>query len=226
MSTFTTRWDILPPEQKRLWPHLRCVSDLGFVLYRGTAVASRLGHRQSIDFDFFTSAPLDKLAIAESLSFAGTAHVLQETTKSWTMLAADDALSQNPVRVSFFGNIGNGRIGVPDFTDDGNVLTASLADLMAFKVKVILQRVEAKDYQDIAAMLAAGASLEQALSAARTLFGSTFQPMESLKALTCFDGGDLHTLSPACREILLAAARQRMRLQPVSLLSTRLTPDP
>ena len=45
---------------------------------------------------------------------------------------------------------------------------AALPDLMAFKVKVILQQAEAKDYVDIAATLQAGVSLELGLAAART----------------------------------------------------------
>lgn len=32
---------------------------LGFALYGGTAIALRLGHRTSVDFDFFNDRPLD-----------------------------------------------------------------------------------------------------------------------------------------------------------------------
>ncbi len=223
MTQFKTRWDILPLAQKRLWPQFRAAAAMGLVLYGGTAVALRLGHRQSIDFDFFTDNLLDKPAVAEAFPFLATAQVLQETAQSWTLLAADNMPGERPVQVSFFGRITNGRVGVPEFTDDGSVLAASPADLLAFKVKVILQRVEAKDYQDIAVMLAAGGSLAQALSAARTLFGAAFQPMESLKALTCFDGGDLHTLSPTVRDTLMAAARKPMRLELIPLASEKLT---
>lgn len=42
----------LPDEQRRLWPALADVPD-AFVLYGGTALALRLGHRSSVDFDFF-----------------------------------------------------------------------------------------------------------------------------------------------------------------------------
>ena len=219
MIKFETHWDILPPAQKRLWPQLHAAANMGLVLYGGTAVALRLGHRQSIDFDFFTDHSLDKSAIAKAFPFLATAQILQETAQSWTMLAADHTPGERAVQISFFGTITNGRVGVPEFTDDGSVLVASPADLLAFKVKVILQRVEAKDYQDIARMLAAGGSLAHALSAARTLFGAAFQPMESLKALTCFDGGDLHTLSPTVRETIMSAARKPMRLEPIALTS-------
>ena len=220
--TFKTHWDILPPAQKRIWPQFHAAAKMGFVLYGGTAVALRLGHRQSIDFDFFTDHLLDKPAIAKAFPFLATAQVLQETAQSWTMLAADHKPGERAVQISFFGTITNGRVGVPELTDDGSVLVASPADLLAFKVKVILQRVEAKDYQDIARMLAAGGSLAHALSAARTLFGTAFQPMESLKALTCFDGGDLITLSPMVRETIMSAARKPMRLEPIALASENL----
>jgi hypothetical protein len=195
MTQFATHWKILPPSQKHLWPLLHSTVDLGFVLYSGTAVALRLGHRQSIDFDFFTDKPLDKPRIRESFSFVNQAHTLQETTNSWTMLAPESVPGERAVQVSFFGGINNGRIKEPQFTDDGGLLVASLPDLMVFKVKVILHRVEAKDYQDLAAMLKNGVSLETALAGARTMFAPTFQPMESLKAMSCFDGGDLSTLS-------------------------------
>ena len=51
------RLDILSPEQKRLWPELSQVPG-HFVLYGGTAIALRLGGRQSVDFDFFTNQPV------------------------------------------------------------------------------------------------------------------------------------------------------------------------
>jgi predicted nucleotidyltransferase component of viral defense system len=47
----------------------------------------------------------------------------------------------------FFDTIAFGRVGEPDFTDDGVLQVASFADLMATKVKVVLQRAEAKDYR-------------------------------------------------------------------------------
>lgn len=52
--------------------------------------------------------------------------------------------------------IGFGRVGEPDLTEDSILQVASLDDLMATKVKVVLQRAEAKDYRDIAAMVTAG----------------------------------------------------------------------
>ncbi len=50
------------------------------------------------------------------------------------------------------------------------MLVASLDDLMATKLKAILDRAEAKDYRDIAAMLTAGAELPKALNAFKAMF--------------------------------------------------------
>jgi hypothetical protein len=46
------RLDILPAAQRALWLELSA-TPRDFTLYRGTAIALRLGHRASADFDFF-----------------------------------------------------------------------------------------------------------------------------------------------------------------------------
>ncbi len=69
------------------------------------------------------------------------------------------------VKLSFFGGLTLGRINDPLQTNDKVLLVASLDDLLATKLKAILDRAEAKDYRDIAAILKAGVSLETALGA-------------------------------------------------------------
>src|SRR5260364_332748 len=76
-GVFKPRMDILPPAQQRLWPALRPAADLGFVLYGGTAVALRLGHRASVDFDFFSERPLDRDAIRAAFPFVEQSALLQ-----------------------------------------------------------------------------------------------------------------------------------------------------
>jgi len=77
IRTFTPHMEVLPPSQQLLWSALRSASSLGFVLYGGTAIALRLGHRTSIDFDFFSDSPLDKSALKEAFPFLAGATVLQ-----------------------------------------------------------------------------------------------------------------------------------------------------
>ena len=60
---------ILPSAQRRLWDELRDVPET-FILYGGTAIALQIGHRHSVDFDFFVfehssrkpSSPLSRFA--------------------------------------------------------------------------------------------------------------------------------------------------------------------
>ena len=219
------RMDILPMPQQRLWPNLRAVTNLGYVLYGGTAIALRLGHRQSVDFDFFTEGILDKGVLRAALPFLEKSTVLQDQPGTYTVLVTIDAM-EPVVKLSFFGGIDFGRVGEPSVTEDRTLQLAALDDLMATKLKVILQRIESRDYWDVAAMIDAGVSLEKGLAAARELFGPAFQPSEALKALTYFEGGDLSVLSVHERGILVTAASRVRGLPQLKLKARRLSITP
>lgn len=195
MRTFIPKLDVLPPEQQRIWPQLSNAPKLGLTLYGGTAIALRLGHRESMDFDFFTNKPIDREVIRAAFPFASESTPLQDEGNTWVFVTQPQAGDSKGVKISFFGTVGFGRVGIPERTADNVLLVASLDDLMATKLKVILQRAEAKDYREIAAMLAAGVSLERGLSSASKMYGPNFQPGTSLRAMTYFDDGNLSTLS-------------------------------
>jgi len=220
---FKPYMDILPPAQQKLWPELRAAASLGFVLYGGTAIALRLGHRSSVDFDFFSEKPLDHDAIRAAFPFVEQSTTLQERGNTWSLLAPCGDSARGHVKVSFFGAIGFGRVGEPDFTDDGVLQVASFDDLMATKVKVVLQRAEAKDYRDVAAMINSGVSLTHGLAAARRLFGPNFQPGESLKALTYFGDGDLGTLTADEKNTLVDTVKAVRDLPEITVLSDKLS---
>ncbi len=131
--------------------------------------------------------------------------------------------SQHIVKVLFSGAMGFGRVGDPDMTEDGVLCVASLDDLMATKLKVVLQRAEAKDYRDIAAMVSAGVSLPKGLAAARAIFGYHYQPSESLKAIVYFKDGDLRMLTKDEKNSLVEAVSQVRDLPQVAILSRQLT---
>jgi hypothetical protein len=211
--------DILPQSQRELWPHLTPARHAGFVLYGGTAIALRLGHRQSVDFDFFTHNTLDKAQLFSILPFLTTGTVIQDAPESLTLIVP---VGTGSVKLSFFGTITMGRVGEPESTADGTLLVASRSDLLTHKLKVILQRIEAKDYRDIAALLADGARLEEGLAGARALFGKAFQPNESLKALVYFQGGDLDTLTQEEQLLLVDSVKRVRNIHPTAILSTSL----
>lgn len=79
----------------------------------------------------------------------------------------------------------------PEISNDGVAQVASPLDLLATKLKVLLQRAERKDDLDVATLLEAGLSLADGLAAANALYGSSFPPEEALKALVTFADGDL-----------------------------------
>lgn len=222
-GVFTPRTDILPPAQQRLWSELRAAASLGFALYGGTAIALRLGHRMSVDFDFFSDQALDRAALQAAFPFIAQSTVLQDQPNTLTINVPYSDAAHTHVKVSFIGGIGIGRVGQPSVTADGVLQVASLADLMATKTKVILQRAEAKDYRDIAAMVAAGQSLPHGLAAARAMYGRNFQPSESLKAMVYFEDGDLHTLTQSEKACLVKAASMVRDLPAVAILARPLT---
>jgi hypothetical protein len=196
--------EILPPPQKEIWPLLAPAAGLSFVLYGGTAVALHLGHRHSLDFDFFRSEPLDKKEIETSFEFMREAEVIQEDENTVVLIAK---MPSGPVKVSFFGAMRIGRLNAPARTADSTLLIASLEDLLATKLKAILDRAEAKDYRDMAAMLSDGVSLERALGAFAKMYDR--DPALPLKAMGFFKDGDLASLSRADQK-LLRAARDRV----------------
>ena len=216
------RLDVLPTAQRRLWPELRPAAELGFALYGGTAVALRLGHRFSVDFDFFAEQPLDRDGIRAAFPFMAQSMVLQDSLNTLTLLVPYGDSERTHVKVSFFGTIDHGRVGTPDVTADGVLHVASLDDLMATKVKVILQRAEARDYRDIAAMINAGVSLSRGLASARALYGSNFPVIESMKALAYFADGDLQYLTADDKTCLVGAVRLVRELPEGGILSRQL----
>lgn len=222
IARFKPRLEILPPAQQHLWPQLNLTAALGFVLYGGTAIALRLGHRASVNFDFFSEQPLDRQALTAALPFMANATVLQDERDTLTVIVPGNDSQHSHVKVAFFGTISFGRVGEPDLTEDGVLQVASLNDLMATKLKVLLQRAEIRDYRDIAAMLKAGVNLPCALAAAREIFGPSFQPSEGLKALVYFGDGDLRTLAAADKDALIKAASAVRELPAIAILSRQL----
>jgi hypothetical protein len=195
---------VLPAAQQEIWRSLASAQTLNFVLYGGTAITLHLGHRESLDFDFFRSEPLDKRQLRSAFSFIDGAAILQDAPDT---LVVASKMPSGPVKISFFGGIGFGRVNDPLQTRDGILLVASLDDLMATKLKATLDRAEAKDYQDIAEMISAGVSLPAGVSAFSAIFNG--EPSQVLRSIGYFEDGDLDTLGSTDRE-LLRNARDRV----------------
>ena len=196
------RLDALPPPQRRLWPELRA-TPRRFVLYGGTAIALRLAHRESEDFDFFSSEPLDGDTLLAEIPYLKDATVVQRAPDTLTCVVD----RRGPVRMSFFGGLSLNRAQSPQTAEGAGILIASLRDLGGTKAQVVQSRALSKDYIDIDALMRlGGVSLEAMLGAAAAIHGELYNPMLTLKALAYFGDGDLAELPAAVRKRLSLAA--------------------
>ena len=201
-ADFAPRLDILPPPQRRLWDELAAVPG-EFVLYGGTALALHLGHRESLDFDFFGSKPLDPTKLVPAISFLDGAIVTQREPNTFSCTVDRGGV----IKLSFFGLPGFPRLSPPLVAPVNGLQVASLLDLAGTKASVVQVRAEAKDYVDIDALLTHSAiDLATALSAARAIYGIQFNPQSTLKALCYFDEGNLRRLPQLVKDRLVKAA--------------------
>lgn len=200
-ARFAPRLDVLPEPQRRLWRELDTLPE-HFALYGGTGIALHLGHRASVDFDFFGQHPIEPDALLAELPFLAGASVTQRAKNTLGVIADRDG----PVRLSFFGLPSLPRLATPERAPDNGVRVASLLDLAGTKASVVQVRSEAKDYLDLDAILLDGrVDLPAALAAARAIYGSQFNPEITLKALCFFGDGDLHSVPDAARRRLIEA---------------------
>jgi hypothetical protein len=113
------------------------------------------------------------------------------------------------IQLSFFGLPDLPRLLPPLIAPDIGLQVASLLDLGGTKASVVQVRAEAKDYIDIDALLTDGRiDLSAALAAARAIYGTPFNPQNTLKALSYFEDGNLRRLPRPVRDRLARAARE------------------
>lgn len=218
----TPRLEILAPPQRAFWDRVAHSVPRRFVLYGGTAVALRYGHRQSAGFDYFSDGPLGREQLEKALPAIKAGQVLQQSKESLTVRLDIDG---EPVRLSFFGEIGFGRVGEPDIIKH-RVAIASPIDLLATKLKTLHDRIEARDYLDIEALLRSGLTLNQGIAAAAALFGNSINMLDTAKAVAWLKDGGLDKALPATTRTFLTKASAKFDLQivPAEILSGSLSP--
>ena len=197
--SFTPKLESLPAAQRALWPELAEVPR-HFVLYGGTAVALHYGHRVSVDFDFFSSQPVQPDELMRSLSFLRGAKAVQVSPNT-----LDVAVTRGGavVKVSFIGGLPYRRVCEPQFTADQVLRVASPLDLLATKLRTIWMRSQSKDFLDRDEMLRRGVGLKNGLGAAYAVFGGEFNSHISMRALGYFNDGDLASLPEPVKERLV-----------------------
>lgn len=155
----------------------------GFYLGGGTAIALHLGHRRSVDFDWFRQPLLeDPLELARELLDDGIPFVTGWTRRS-TLYG-----TVRGVRVSFF-QYRYRFLGPLVLWPEPACLLASLEDLACMKLSAISQRGSRKDFVDLFALGRHGFSLQQMLAWYREKF-EVDDIAHLLYALVYFDDAD------------------------------------
>ena len=158
-------------------------SRAGFYLAGGTALALQLGHRHSVDYDWFTTETLaDPIGLAARIREGGLP--LQITR------AEEGALHCriNEVRVSFIEYRYPLIAPLVEWVDEGCLL-ASLDDIAAMKLAAVAQRGSRKDIIDVYALALRHKPIDQLLS----LYQKRYKIQDVthvLYALNYFDDAD------------------------------------
>jgi hypothetical protein len=195
---------VLAESQRRAWD-LFAECDLSeFVLYGGTALALRLGHRQSVDFDFFRRSRVTEDIVKDSFPWLRDARlsILQQEPDTYVVMATGHSM-HTALKLSFFGGLTFGQIEPPKCAPNG-VRVASFKDIFATKLAALHNRIECKDYQDISELLKRGFSLAQGISFLKAIHPDS-NPAVIARALCFFEGGDLDHLGIEDRRILETA---------------------
>jgi len=135
-------WDILDKKRSEILPKLVNVAD-GFYLAGGTALALQLGHRDSIDFDFFTKSAFSNVEMFEKIkiAFAGfTVVKTQDEKDTLTVVVGEN------IKLSFF--VYKYDLVKPLISSDFFKL-ASIEDIGCMKLSAVVSRYLLKDYVDL-----------------------------------------------------------------------------
>ncbi len=204
-QTFSPDLSKLQAAQVRLWAELKDTPEK-FVLYDGTAVSLHLGHRISVDFDFFSNEPFDPEQLIADLPYLDDAQVLESKSSNLTCLV--DRGGDRPVQIQLFGGLNLNRVCDPLYAKDNKLQIASLADLAGMKIAVIQKRAQWRDFVDVGAILESGLSLGCMIAATQAIYGKQFNPMIALKALSYHNDIDLSEALPEDVEQLNVSLRR------------------
>lgn len=182
---------ILPDAQADLWPRMGDIPE-PFVLYGGTALALRLAHRQSIDFDFFAHDSFSARELLDGLRWLGRLEVIEMRDDDLTVI------EPGGVQLAFYGGLGLQAVAEPSLAAENGLVVASIFDLAGTKAKALLDRSEWKDYVDIAVLLRAGHRLADVIGYATTIFDRqlVFPAQVFLRSLVWFQDGTAGDVPP------------------------------
>lgn len=179
---------VLPRLQRSLWDQFQkkaaFLAGQGYYLAGGSALALQIGHRRSIDFDFFSR----KKALSEP-----THNWLQEFSDSVVRDRDTHTLHAEVkgVKVSFISAYKYPT--VEPLIDAEGIRLAGILDIALMKLLALTHRATLRDYIDLAVILRDCFDLKKLLTASRKKYGKNFNVLIPLRALVTFTDIDPET---------------------------------
>jgi hypothetical protein len=175
--------EVLAPAARAALGRLaRFTSEHGFYLGGGTAIALWLGHRRSVDLDWFRDEAFDASSLLRELREAGTRLEMVAVAEG-TLHGLIEEVAVSFLAYRYPALTERLAVGEPAFR------IASLDDLACMKLAALLQRGEKKDYFDLFALLDRGETLQRLFGLFERKYG--FDPTGSLlRAAIYFDDAE------------------------------------
>lgn len=114
-----------------------------FYLAGGTSLALQIGHRDSVDFDFFSEKNIHTKKLFEQLREIFEGHTLLKIVEERNTLTV---LIDDSIKISFFTYAYK---LIKPTTSDENIIFASIEDIGCMKLSAITGRASSKDYIDL-----------------------------------------------------------------------------
>ena len=170
-------YDILSNKQREILPRLGFLKEREIYLAGGTALALQIGHRSSIDFDFYDKAEFElDVLLRQFRQFFKNISVIQ-------MSQGTLVVDVEGIQVSLFHY--DYKVIRP-FIHMKDLILLSLEDISAMKLIAIIQRGERRDFIDIYYLIQRF-GLERIFSYSEEKYPGIFNPYLALQALTYFE---------------------------------------
>lgn len=191
----TPHLEVLDPAQQTV---LRAMAEpcraAGFYLGGGTGIALHLGHRRSVDLDWFTPGSIeDPLRLAAGMRGQGV-----------------DIENPSPSRGTLHGSVGGVRVSLLEYRypllgaiaeiEGLAAPIAALEDLAAMKLAAVAQRGSRRDFIDVHALALGFRPLPELLDAYRRKY-ATDDVAPVIHALSHFDDADKERQPALLRDV-------------------------
>lgn len=135
-------YNILDKKRKDILPLLKELKE-NFYLAGGTALALQIGHRDSIDFDFFSVDNFDTSDLFKKLAYIFRDYTIQKVQDEKNTLTI---VVDNSIKISFFTYKYS---LIKPLVIKRNINFASIEDIACMKLMAITSRSTEKDYIDL-----------------------------------------------------------------------------